>query len=331
MISETFRQQHAQATEDAGLIALPHWDSVRVTGGDRASFLQNMCTNDIRGLQPGGGCEAFFTDVKGKIVAHVFALVGNEDILLLLAAGQAERLIGHLDRYIIREDLQLADHSPTIEWTLILGQQLHAPIDQLASSPLPDLAAPWSHAYATLGHVKPIDGLVVQCPLPWCGGRLLGLPRDVAAECQPRLVDAGAVRCAEEVWHAVRIESAWPLLGVDFDGSNLPQEVGRDRLAINFRKGCYLGQETIARIDALGHVNKRLAMIKLSGRETPAVGAELLAGEKSSVGRVTSACFSPRFGAPLAIAMVRRGHHEPGSTLSCSNHPAEVIELPRDS
>jgi folate-binding protein YgfZ len=112
---------------------------------------------------------------------------------------------------------------------------------------------------------------------------------------------------------------------VDFDGSNLPQEVGRDAQAISFRKGCYLGQETVARIDALGHVNKRLCTVRLVAEA--GAGDELFVGDKS-VGRVTSASYSPQLDTWLALAMVRRGHNEPGARLACHRQPAEVISTP---
>jgi folate-binding Fe-S cluster repair protein YgfZ len=101
--------------------------------------------------------------------------------------------------------------------------------------------------------------------------------------------------------------------------------VGRDAQAINFRKGCYLGQETVARIDALGHVNKRLCTVRLAGEAM--AGDELFAGGES-VGRVTSASYSPRFDAWLALAMVRRGHNEPGARLAYRDQFVEVIATP---
>src|SRR5690606_4691273 len=101
---------------------------------DRAAFLHNMCTNHIRDLVPGGGCEAFFTDVKGKVVAHAIVLAGkDETLLLLLSPGQIERLLPHLDRYIIREDVQLADVTGEQHWMLLVGPQASALVESLAA------------------------------------------------------------------------------------------------------------------------------------------------------------------------------------------------------
>jgi hypothetical protein len=135
--------------------------------------------------------------------------------------------------------------------------------------------------------------------------------------------------CGWNALETLRIESGTPLLGVDFDERNLPQEVGRDAQAISFTKGCYLGQETVARIDALGHVNQRIAGVRFGGDAPPFAGTELTRGG-AAVGRVTSAAWSPRLAAPLALAMVRREHGAPGTALESALGPCEVVALPLD-
>ena len=140
--------------------------------------------------------------------------------------------------------------------------------------------------------------------------------RETMAEC-------GLTECSLEAWQVVRIEDELPLLGVDFDSSNLPQEVNRDHAAISFTKGCYLGQETVARIDALGHVNQKLVGLKFAGEQVPAVGLELMSDDKV-VGRVTSSCWSPAENAPLAIGWVRRGSNDEGAQLQSECGEATV-------
>src|SRR5262245_43837215 len=109
--SDELLARYRLATTARTSIPLPGWTTVRIAGADRASFLHNMCTNDIKSLQVGEQCEAFLTDVKGKIVGHVIVFAVAEHLLLLTVPGQAERIIGSLDRYIIREDVLLADDS----------------------------------------------------------------------------------------------------------------------------------------------------------------------------------------------------------------------------
>ena len=122
-----------------------------------------------------------------------------------------------------------------------------------------------------------------------------------------------------------RIEAGFPLFGTDITDDNLPQEIGRNQQAISFTKGCYLGQETVARIDALGHVNRLLARVKFTAGEVPATGTELFAADKP-VGKVTSACWSPEFGGPLAFALLRRTQTAAGTQLTSASGPAEVCQ-----
>jgi folate-binding protein YgfZ len=126
---------------------------------------------------------------------------------------------------------------------------------------------------------------------------------------------------------AARIEAGFPLFGVDFGEENFPQEVGRDPVAISFTKGCYLGQETVARIDALGHVNQRIAGVRFFGSDVPMNGTKLTLQGKE-VGVVTSAAFSPKLGAPLALSMVRREANSPGTRLGSAIGECEVVALP---
>ena len=105
----------------------------------------------------------------------------------------------------------------------------------------------------------------------------------------------------------------------------MPQEISRNEKAISFNKGCYLGQETIARIDALGHVNKQLCAVQFSGDKIPGVGLKLISGDQE-VGRVTSTCWSPRFESPLGLAMIRRGSNDVGLELESEIGNATIID-----
>lgn len=320
MNRDELESSYAAVVEAAGAYPLASWNTVRVTGADRATFLHNMCTNDIKGLKRGGGCEAFFSDVKGKILSHAFVLAGDDLISLVTVPDQAEPLIRHLDRYVIREDVQLVDESAKVEWLLLMGAKADAVLSRLGVDAA-ILSASWAHQVTELTGSRV---MIVRCSLPSCGGYLLGCEGHDKQSLFTKLTTAGAVECTDTAWHAIRIESAWPLYGVDFGSANLPQEVGRDAQAICFRKGCYLGQETVARIDALGHVNKRLALIQFTGAAEPHVGSELQSNGQA-VGQVSSSCWSPGRGTPLALAAVRRGANEIGTKLQCGEFEGEVI------
>jgi folate-binding protein YgfZ len=301
--NDALATQYEAATTATGVVNLDGWTTLRITGADRAKFLHNMCTADVLKLPVGGQCEAFLTDVKGKIIGHGVVLSEAEQLTLITVPGQGERLIAHLDRYIIREDVRLTDATAAVAWSLVVGPR----------------------AGEGLTGVAP-ETLTAPCTLIWPGGFWVGASSDGGSAKPPATADLRqAAGIGDEVWHSLRIESGWPLFGVDFDSSHLPQEVGRDIQAINFKKGCYLGQETIARIDALGHVNKRLATVRLDAEA--AVGAELVA-DGQAVGAVSSVGWSPQRNAWIALAMLRRGHNKQGAKLECLNRPAEVVPTP---
>jgi folate-binding protein YgfZ len=136
---------------------------------------------------------------------------------------------------------------------------------------------------------------------------------------------AGAIECGPAAIDAFRIEAGMPLYGRDITIENLPQEVNRNAQAISFTKGCYLGQETVARIDALGHVNRLLVGVRIAGKQVPSDGAELTIDGKA-VGHVTSAAFSPRLGKAVALAYVRTTSAKPGTRLQSAAGEAEVVE-----
>ena len=317
---DDFAAEYDALAGGCGYYALANWSVVTLTGADQQSFLHNMCTNDIRTLSTSEGCEAFCTDVKGKIVAHAFVLLRENHIALLTVPDQAERIISHLDRYIIREDVQLADASHANAWTMLAGSQVETVLNRLPGN----LENPWQSAACRWGG---LECLLVRFALPRRNAYLLCTSREQDAELRQALSAAGATACGEEAWASLRVEAGLPLFGVDFDHSHLPQEVSRNAQAISFTKGCYLGQETIARIDALGHVNKQLATLQFAASATPTPGTPLTHSGQPA-GAATTVGWSRRLGAALALGMVRRGSNAIGTMLDSPCGQVEVIATP---
>jgi folate-binding protein YgfZ len=301
MTSTDFNAQYLALRQGRGFVPLNDWSSITFTGDDRQKFLHNFCTNDVKCLAPGQNCEAFITNAKGKILGHGLIDCRNEELVFITVPNQAPALINHLDHYIFSEDVHLRD-------TTSERKYLHAGVV------LPANIAPSAR---------------------WLGWKLLGRNSgavvEVAAdEFDPviqSLTEHGCVHCDAAAFESLRIEAGTPLFGPDFDDSNLPQEVGRDELTISFTKGCYLGQETVARLDALGHVNQQLTGVRFIGARMPPAGVELMRDGKQ-VGHVTSAAFSPGLNAPLALAMVRPESLGPGTKLESTAGDAEVVALP---
>jgi hypothetical protein len=303
--------QYAALHSGCGVVELSGWSSVTVSGADRQAFLNNFCTNDVKRLAPGTACEAFFTSVKGKIVAHALVTARHDEVVVVMVPEQAAALVAHLDHYLIREDVTLTDTSAERVYRLAAGDRAGEVVAQVKRAAPADLslrAISWDVA----------DGR----------SAVLVESRPAAADTLKQIfAEHGAMPCGPQAWEAARIEWGLPLFGRDFDGSDFPQEVGRNERAISFTKGCYLGQETVARIDALGHVNQQLVGVRFASADVPAAGTPL-SHDGATVGHVRSAAFSPRLGTPLALAMVRHERTAPGSRLQSPADECEVVVLP---
>jgi len=222
----------------------------------------------------------------------------------------------------VSERVVIADRSNEWRELYVGGPECAAVLANLSGAEAPQTRL--AHAAAKLGGavvwLRRVDltgpvGFLVSTESP-------NLPAVAAA-----LAGAGAASCPIEAFDAARIEWGFPLFGQDISDKNLPQEINRDPLAISFVKGCYLGQETVARIDALGHVNRTLVGVRFVGPDIPPPGCPLSVAD-GVVGEVTSAAYSPRLAAPLALAFVRRGHNAPGTPLESPVGQAEVFPLP---
>jgi folate-binding protein YgfZ len=309
-------------TRTAATVNLGARTQIVLTGEDRARFLHNLTTNEIRKLVPGTGCEAFLTTVQGKTLAHGFVFAGEQALVLDAVAGTAETILKHLDHYLVSERVVIEDHTSAWAELYVGGPQSESLLAQFTGGAVPQ--GRLAHAPATLG------GAVVwmrRVDLTGPVGFLVSTESANLPAVAAALAAAGAAPCSSAAFDAARIERGVPLFGLDISDKNLPQEINRDALAISFVKGCYLGQETVARIDALGHVNRLLVGVRFVGPKLPPPGCPLSAAG-AAVGEVTSATYSPRLAAPLALAFVRRGHNTPGTPLESPVGSAEVIALP---
>lgn len=313
MLDAHLLPEYEALTTRAGVVRLDR-SRVIMTGRDRATLLHKFCTQDVLGKTPGEGGEAFLCNVQGKIVAYVYFFVDAEQIILDSAAGQAAAIIKHLDRYVITEDVQFSDESAKQSDLLLAGLQVEAILGDVGM-PLPAMLG--SHVLTQVGGPTV---RIARVPLAQTPAWLVSVSVEDVANVEATIVGVGVTPCSPAAAEILRIEAAAPLFGTDITVENLPQEVNRNDAAIHFRKGCYLGQETVARIDALGHVNKLLVAVKFTGDTVPAPGQELKLDDKV-VGRVTSAVYSPRHQAPLALAYVRREHSTSGTKLE----GAEVV------
>jgi folate-binding protein YgfZ len=312
-VTETYRAIDA----DAGFADRSGRDRLDVTGPDRAKFLHNLTTNDIKRLDVGHGMEAFITSPQGKTLGYC-TLLGCEDrIVLLTDAGGVASVLPHLTKYGAFDEVALDDVGAQTFIVHVVGPRADE-ILKAAGAELPD-AGDLRHRETTVAG-KPVR-IARESPAGRPGLTILGTRGDspaIAAQIHESGAPLGLVDISADAFDVLRIEAGTPVFGRDVTADNLPQEVGRDARAISFVKGCYLGQETVARIDAMGHVNKHLKGVRfLEPVGALAEGTELQADGKR-VGAVTSSAFSPGWGALVALGYVRSAHAAAGTVVSAS-------------
>jgi tRNA-modifying protein YgfZ len=299
---------------------------LEVAGPDRAKFLHNLVTSDVKRMAEGTGSEAFVTSPQGKTLAYVTILATDRAILLRTEPESLEGMLPHLRKYGVFDDVTIDDVSAaTFEYHLA-GPSVAEALAGQGYDSLPD--KPLGHVAVTMAGVE--VRFIRESPTGRPGLTMVG-PIEAAGSVKSLLANDGLSEVDGSDFEILRIEAGTPVSGRDVTPNHLPQEVGRDAQAINFVKGCYLGQETVARLDALGHVNKILKGLKVEGNVVPPPGASLMF-EGKSVGTVTSSAWSPGWRAPVALAYVRLAQAEPGTRLALTFEGGEaqavVADLP---
>jgi folate-binding protein YgfZ len=315
----TLEHEYAALVESCGVLDRSERGKLALTGPGAVEFLNGQVTNELTTLLPGEGCYAAFLTHKGKMLGDLRILAVDDGELLLDTERVAlQALFDMIRRFKVGYQVEL--HKRTLERGLLslIGPEAAAiaGVEEAESPPLAGI----EHANAAIE----IDGIAALAVRTDAGVDLICDAADTDA-LSAALRAHGATPVSEAAAECVRIEHGRPRYGIDLDDSVIPQEAGLNERAVNFTKGCYVGQETVARLYYKGKPNRHLRGLRLS--QPAAAGAQLLLGERP-VGRVGSAAVSPRLG-PIALALVRR-EAEPGSVLSVGEQgaSAEVLELP---
>jgi folate-binding protein YgfZ len=283
-----------------------------LSGADAAGFLQGQVSNDVEGLVPGGGCYATFLTPKGKMLGDVRILDAGEELLLDTERVALQALFNMIRHFSIGYQVEL--HKRTLESGLLslIGPDAGA-IGGAAG------LSPDEHAHVLVA----VGGVAARAIRTDVGVDLLCDAGDTDA-LRAALEDAGAVAVGEAAAECLRVEGGRPRYGIDLDDTVIPQEAGLNERAVSFTKGCYVGQETVARLFYRGKPNRQLRGLRLSG---PAEVQDELTFDGRPVGRLTSVVSSPRFG-PIGLALVRR-EAPPGTVVTVGNSVSgEVTELP---
>ena len=308
-VAAEYEALHAQAA----LFDRSHRGRLQLFGERAAEMVAGLVTNDVSGLAPGQGCYAAALTAKGKIIADVRVFVEEGSVLTDAPPRAAEAWASMVRKYVNPRLAPHADVTATLRDIGIFGANARHVMSAITGVPSPALSAlaPYAHVTVDLDGVRAI---VASVPDLGIEGFELILPAEAFPAMWQRAMDAGATPAGLEAWEIARVEAGRPEWGIEMDDSTIPQEANFDELhAISYTKGCYVGQETVARVHFRGHVNRHLRGVRTEGTEPVPRGATLHDETGTQAGDVRSAVRSPMLGG-IGLAMIRR-EVEPGASL----------------
>ncbi|TWU33728.1 CAF17-like 4Fe-4S cluster assembly/insertion protein YgfZ [Novipirellula artificiosorum] len=305
---------------------LPAVSVIDVVGADAPAIVNNLTTQEVLSLNQGQGHESFITDVRGKTVGHVHVFRQENAFRMIGAVGQSQRIAAHVDRYTIREDAIPKIRDEDFKYFLLSSAAVLKAMEAKSLDVGPGGASgsegrttadgsnsPNDPLDATTVSIGGIDAQLVDVRWLADDSRLMLVAAGDAAVASDELQKLGFEMHEEACFHRLRTQRGFPWYGIDIDESNLPQEINRDRETLSFTKGCYLGQETVARLDAMGQVQRKLVRWSIEGA-SPAPSTTLQSDGKT-VGRLTSVA-STGGGESCALGFARRTHFDPGAIAS---------------
>lgn len=326
--------EYAALREQAGLLDLSFRGRVCLTGKDRQRFLHGQVTNNIKELSVGEGCYAALVTAKGKLVSDMNIYCLAEEYLLDFEPGLTERVTERLNQYIIADDVRVVDAAPHYGLLSVQGPQSGAVVNRLGiGAPLPSPAMRFvRHQHPALGEIFCMNhsrGAALGFDLFIPAAGLAAAAEQLFAGAREK----GGRACGWQALEMTRLEAGIPRFGADMDETNLAPEAGIESRAISYAKGCYIGQEVIARIRTYGQVAKVLRGLKLADdlAALPARGDKLFFNGKEA-GYITSAMVSPALNAKIALGYTRREANQIGNELVLrtggGESRARVVGLP---
>ena len=317
MISVALDGQYRALREEAGFVQRPEHRLLACRGPDAVSYVHDQVTNDVEALEPGQGCYAALLNRKGQMQADVRVLrLGEEDLLLDCEEAGRDALGAHLGLYRVGREVEFEDLAESHIVVSVIGP---AAGSLLGIGPL---TPEYAHREATLAGVK------LRAVATDLGIDLICARDDLDAVAQA-LVEAGIEQVEPEAAEIVRVESGRPRFDREMTTATIPEEAGINERAVSFTKGCYIGQETVARLHYRGKPNRHLRGLRLA--RPVAAGATVRLAERE-VGQVGTAVISPAHG-PIALAILRR-EAKPGAAVAVEDGDsgeivnAEVVDPP---
>jgi folate-binding protein YgfZ len=305
--------QYRQMREECGLLERSGQVVLVVGGAEAAEYLQGQLTNDIEAIGPGEGAYAALLDRKGHMQADMRVLRPGEgsELWLLLEPEGLAAASRHLQMYKIGREVEVRDAGGERSLLSLIGPRS---VEIAGSAPLPENAC----ETVTVGGAECLA-------LGTAAGIDLLVPADERERARDALLAAGAAEVSAEATEILRIEAGRPRFGAEMGTETMPAEAGIVEQAVSFTKGCYIGQETVARLHYKGKPNRHLRGLRFSA---PAAAGEALRVGEKEVGTVGSSAVSPALG-PVGLAILRR-EAEPGATVTVGEDgvTAEVVALP---
>lgn len=313
-------EEHGALVEGRA-VAWREWvDAVELTGADRRRFLHGYVTCDVQGLDDGASAYGFLTSHQGRVLADLTALAAPDRLLLELPAGSAERVAAHLGKYVIADRVEIRP-LPDLEALTLFGATAEAAAGTALSPGAGSVAEETVLGVPVLADRRAVHGMPAVT---------LWVEAGRAAELFRALLDAGRPGGLVPVGLAAleirRVELGVPRFGRDFGADHFPQETGLEERAVSYTKGCYLGQEVIARIHYRGQANRLMRGLLLDG-EPPPDGTEVSL-EGRPLGTLSSAVESPATGRAMALAVLHRRGAEAGTRVRLPVGEAIVSALP---
>ncbi len=319
-------QEYRALRQTAGLLDFSHWGKITVTGPERKEFLHGLVTNEVKRLSRGQGNYSLFLSPQGKIQADLWVFDRGDDLLLITSGDLRQILVDGLEKYLIMDDAEVCDQSGAYVMFSLQGPQAEDCLARVVGrEALPReenglTACEFSGGTGFLLRVSHTGETGFDCLVPPVSGIELWI----------RLLEAGARPVGLHALDVLRVEAGIPRCGKDFDSRVIPQEARLQR-ALSFTKGCYVGQEVVARLRFRGHVNREWTGFVLKTEDLPQESVKLWHGGKE-VGAVTSACYSYTRGEIIGLGFLRSKLREKGTVTTAleagREFPAVVDDLP---
>jgi len=321
--------EYAALREGAGVLDLSFRGRLCVLGADAQRFLNGQVTNNVKDLHIGEGCYAALVSAKGRLHSDLNIYRLENELLLDFEPGLSASVAQRLEKFVIAEDAQVIDAAADFGLWSAQGPKAAEVVGSLSPR---FIVPPKEMGWTKVREEAPGDIYLTSLSRLRGQGLDLFVPAAAMQDMAARLLARGARLCGWQALETARIEAGRPRFGADMDETNLAPEA-LDARAISYTKGCYIGQEVIARIRTYGQVAKSLRGLRLGGdaQETPARGTKLFLGEKE-VGSITSAVWSPALRANIALGYVRREVNQTGTELevrtASAKIPARIVDVP---